>query len=182
MISNKLCECGCGGFVSFAKQNEKKWNYIKGKPKRFIKGHQWRGICNWTFNNGWCLKKGRWFIHNKDGSEIRWANIIYSYYYLNGNPIPKDFLVHHKNNIIDDDHPTNLEMLTRSQHNTIHKVKPIILIKYNERLYFPSLKEAARFLNVSCGALATAKYRKRKIKDYEIVESNIAATLVTIPA
>ncbi len=37
-----LCECGCGSPVSIAKYDRKLWGWIKGKPKRFIHGHNQR--------------------------------------------------------------------------------------------------------------------------------------------
>jgi hypothetical protein len=33
------CECGCGKFTSITKKNETKRGYVKGKPKRFLPGH-----------------------------------------------------------------------------------------------------------------------------------------------
>ena len=39
MESTKLCECGCGATTSIAKYTARWFGYIKGRPKRFIKGH-----------------------------------------------------------------------------------------------------------------------------------------------
>jgi hypothetical protein len=36
----KLCECGCGQITSLATRNDPTRGYIKGKPRRFISGHQ----------------------------------------------------------------------------------------------------------------------------------------------
>lgn len=33
------CACGCGGATPLAKWSDKTKGYVKGKPKRFIKGH-----------------------------------------------------------------------------------------------------------------------------------------------
>jgi len=38
----KLCECGCGESAPIAVNNNTKLGRIKGKPQRFIKGHQQR--------------------------------------------------------------------------------------------------------------------------------------------
>lgn len=38
--SVKLCECGCGQSAPIAKQTETKYGYVKGQPKRYIRGHR----------------------------------------------------------------------------------------------------------------------------------------------
>lgn len=38
--STKLCECGCGRPAPIAKRTDTRLNHIKGKPVRFIVGHQ----------------------------------------------------------------------------------------------------------------------------------------------
>lgn len=38
-----LCACGCGFSVRLAKQTEARKGYVKGQPRKFIAGHQWRG-------------------------------------------------------------------------------------------------------------------------------------------
>jgi len=42
-MSEKLCECGCGQPTPPCKYNLKNYGYIKGKPLRFVPGHQNRG-------------------------------------------------------------------------------------------------------------------------------------------
>src|SRR4051812_8852249 len=37
--SPKLCECGCGQPTEISRQNHTKFGWIKGQPKRFIRGH-----------------------------------------------------------------------------------------------------------------------------------------------
>lgn len=39
----KTCECGCGGIPPISDHSERARGYVKGEPKRFIKGHQARG-------------------------------------------------------------------------------------------------------------------------------------------
>ncbi len=38
----KLCECGCKRYTNIALKTNKKRNWIKGEPVRFIQGHQGR--------------------------------------------------------------------------------------------------------------------------------------------
>ncbi len=37
--STKLCECGCGQFVPFAKRTKSSIGHVKGQPCRFAKNH-----------------------------------------------------------------------------------------------------------------------------------------------
>jgi hypothetical protein len=39
----RLCECGCGQPVPFAKKTDAAKGYIKGQPLRFVQGHGLRG-------------------------------------------------------------------------------------------------------------------------------------------
>lgn len=43
----KLCECGCGGAAPIAHQTEAAKGYVRGQPRRFIRGHAARGR-TWT--------------------------------------------------------------------------------------------------------------------------------------
>lgn len=42
-IGNPLCECGCGGVTSIAKQTITKLGHVKGEHVRYIAGHHQRG-------------------------------------------------------------------------------------------------------------------------------------------
>jgi hypothetical protein len=39
----KLCECGCGRPAPIAEKTDSAWGYVKGQPKRFIRGHNTNG-------------------------------------------------------------------------------------------------------------------------------------------
>jgi len=38
-IPNGFCQCGCGGKTSISTRNRKEWGWVKGEPKKYIKGH-----------------------------------------------------------------------------------------------------------------------------------------------
>jgi NUMOD3 motif len=40
---NGLCECGCGQLAPISSRTHRRYGWVKGQPKRFIKGHFWRG-------------------------------------------------------------------------------------------------------------------------------------------
>jgi hypothetical protein len=41
-IPSGYCECGCGGTTNIVKMTNAKRGDVKGQPRRFIDGHQWR--------------------------------------------------------------------------------------------------------------------------------------------
>jgi hypothetical protein len=54
----KLCECGCGKPAPIATRTHRRWDHIKGQPKRFIKGHHTRGANNPNFGGYFTRKHG----------------------------------------------------------------------------------------------------------------------------
>lgn len=43
-----LCQCGCGKKTKIAEFNRPDFNWVKGKPKRFIHGHHSKGFLNYN--------------------------------------------------------------------------------------------------------------------------------------
>jgi hypothetical protein len=39
----KLCECGCGEAAPISKVSDRSHGYVRGEPRRFVKGHTRRG-------------------------------------------------------------------------------------------------------------------------------------------
>ncbi len=37
-----FCACGCGGLSPIATHTDRRWGAVRGKPRKFIQGHQWR--------------------------------------------------------------------------------------------------------------------------------------------
>lgn len=43
MIAEKQCECGCGLPAPVSHKNDARQGYVKGQPRRFVRGHATRG-------------------------------------------------------------------------------------------------------------------------------------------
>jgi hypothetical protein len=41
-VSDQLCECGCGEFTMVSPRTNRHRDYVKGRPRRFVNGHQAR--------------------------------------------------------------------------------------------------------------------------------------------
>lgn len=67
-----------------------------------------------------CNKDGRWLVRKRKGGIEPWARILYQNYILNGEEIPKGFLIHHRDKNSGNDKIENLEMITKTKHNSIH--------------------------------------------------------------
>jgi hypothetical protein len=53
------CECGCGGLAPIATATDRKYGAVKGKPRRFIQGH--------NANSGVQRKTVRWEVDSVTG-------------------------------------------------------------------------------------------------------------------
>jgi hypothetical protein len=98
----KLCECGCGRETNLDP---------KGKPRRFLRGHNRRGT-----SKGW-LEQGRWYIR-VDGRKIafhRWLVEQRESRTLRSNEV-----VHHLDHDALNNDPDNLAVLTRGEHMRLH--------------------------------------------------------------
>lgn len=72
-----LCLCGCGGYVGFYPNNNRWKGWVKGAPKRFLKGHIQR------------LTRNPYRRNETDIARITVAVL--------GRPLPKGAVVHHVN-------------------------------------------------------------------------------------
>jgi len=100
-----LCECGCGGKVSLAKQTARARGYVKGEPVRFIRNHQTKNKFR-EKSAGW---NGGKYIDNRGYARIldplnpRADSKGYVQGYIAkagealGKPVPDGAVVHHHN-------------------------------------------------------------------------------------
>ena len=105
------CQCGCGGKTSIAKLTSKRDGHIKGKPVRFISGHNSRGETNPNWQGGisqkppskriWRREHGDYYVLIKSPNHPRAmkSGFVYEHVLLAekalGKPLPPKAVVHH---------------------------------------------------------------------------------------
>lgn len=130
MDSIKLCECGCGEPAPIAKENNARWNCIKGMPKRFIHGHSGKF---YSGNKGkdW---KGGISIHTKgyilktqpDHPRANFRGYVFLHILVVekalGKHIPKTSDVHHLDGNVKNNSNSNLVLCeNRKYHMLLHQ-------------------------------------------------------------
>jgi hypothetical protein len=125
-----LCMCGCGQPAPLARQTDRKYGYVRGKPLRYVRGHvgylrlrQSLGSDLWTVSDHgyatacWIWKGvllpagyGRVKIHGRTRLAHR------AMYEQEVGPIPDGFHVHHRCRQKACVRPDHLEALDRSDH------------------------------------------------------------------
>ena len=97
------CHCGCGQRTALAKYDDKRYGYIKGKPRRFIQHHQVRpGKDHPNWKGGRCIQKCRNTSYVRIYTpEHPMANNGYVFEHILvveadwGYPLPNGSVVHH---------------------------------------------------------------------------------------
>lgn len=118
-----LCQCGCGGTTQVARQDDARYGSVKGQPRRFIKGHdKWRGERKVTVD-GYVL------IYAPDHPRVagRPRNRQYVFEHILvvekalGHVLPPGAVVHHINQVRDDNRLENLQVMKSDQeHREFH--------------------------------------------------------------
>lgn len=120
------CQCGCGHIAPIAKNTNKRWDHVKGKPIRFIRGHSLeypRGKTHPRWKGG---KKsdaeGRTWIH-MPGHKKAQKNYVLQYVLivekLLGKSLPNGVMIHHFDGIPSNDKNKNLVIC---ENNTYHRL------------------------------------------------------------
>lgn len=134
------CECGCGNITNVSPKKVTRLNIEKGQHYRFCNGHQNRRfIKNHTEQpkEGQFIHSGYVYVlapkghpHPTNNRYIKRCRLVMES--IVGRYLEHDEQVHHKNMDRSDDSPSNLEILTLSEHNRLHrKIKKMQMMRAN---------------------------------------------------
>lgn len=127
-----LCACGCGERTKLAVQDRPSAGWVKGEPLKYLSGHQktarsgpeshsWRGGRSVTAD-------GYVKVLLLSDHPLRGMADTYGYVPEHrlvmaehlGRPLTRDEIVHHRNEIPNDNRLENLQLVTRGEHRRIH--------------------------------------------------------------
>ena len=126
----KKCECGCGEPAPIAKQTRTECGHIKGKPMRFIFGHQSRlqpsGEDSYCWKGGQPIdSNGYRLITKPDHPRVVCAGYVKEHTLVAekvlGRLLKRNEIVHHVDENRLNNNNNNLVICDRSFHPTIHK-------------------------------------------------------------
>ena len=129
------CHCGCGQKTSISKVDHKKYGWVKGKPKLYVHGHRSRLPRDYiapTKSNHQNWKGGKTIstmgyveIHAPNNNR-RKGKYIFEHDLIAeiilGNPMPKKAVIHHVNEIKQDNRHCNLVICEgEGYHKLLHQ-------------------------------------------------------------
>jgi hypothetical protein len=146
-----FCACGCGTEIELLN--------FRGQIKRYVKGHN---VVNFVKHGAehpsW--KGGK--AYDKNGYVIIWhpnhpRNLCGNYVHEHvlvmedhlGRLLNRDEIIHHKNEIKDDNRLENLQLMTELEHKSYHTLKMWKQGKYDKRVKQQARKKALGYSVVS---------------------------------
>ena len=109
-----LCMCGCGRRTNITRQTQALYGSVKGKPRRYVHGHQGRKAEYYTDEMGY----RRRYRENGDIVDRRREHqIVYEKHY---GPVAAGLLIHHIDGDRTNNAPENLVALTMRDHMRTH--------------------------------------------------------------
>lgn len=107
----RVCECGCGQETQLAPQTDTAKGWVKGQPKRFLRGHQGRIQWSRASVKGYRMAPGR----TRQTLHVRRAELAL------GRPLPTGAEVHHADGSKSDDAPLVI-CQDRAYHMFLHRL------------------------------------------------------------
>lgn len=111
------CHCGCGGLTSIAKYDREERGQVKGKPMRFLSGHNAKSKTYIT-NQGYVFKFAP--DHPRTSTRGYVLEHILVMESVIGGPIPEGMVVHHRDKVKTNNDPSNLQLMTAKDHSKLH--------------------------------------------------------------
>lgn len=143
-----LCECGCGGETKLAAETNRRYGHEKGKPLRFIRGHNTRGMTRvFSEESRSRMSAGQLSRFQDTTKHPRWRGGVtkhggYVKLYVPDHPrasrggyvkrsiliaeralgryLKDGEIVHHFNEVKSDDRNNNLLICTKEYHDWLH--------------------------------------------------------------
>lgn len=119
-----LCMCGCGAKTALAPHGDQRYGIIKGKPQRYLPGHQmFKSPVAHIANEGGCWIWQR--AVNTAGYGHGYVNGVHKYahvaaYEQEHGPVPVGMFVHHTCGNKLCVNPAHLECHDRAEHHRLH--------------------------------------------------------------
>lgn len=118
--------CGCGGKAPIAPMNDKRYGIVKGKPQRYIKGHQhFKSGVEYIVDESGCWVSQRsvntaGYCHGYIDGVHKYAH-VHAYEKAHG-PVPDGMFVHHTCHNKRCVNPAHLECYDREEHHRKHGI------------------------------------------------------------
>jgi hypothetical protein len=126
MIREGLCQCGCGEKTRIADRSNKEKGWVKGSPLRFVNHHQCRGSNHGHWKGGLHKQAGYVFVKQLDHPKAGTSGYVQVHVLeaerVLGKYLPENAVIHHANEIKDDNDPSNLVICQDlAYHNLLHQ-------------------------------------------------------------
>lgn len=124
----KLCECGCGRPTRVSPRSNARYGYVRGEPRRFVRGHchRGRGEDSPSWKGGSKIEHGYRFLFvpthpNADAKGYVAEHVLVVATAL-GKAVPPSSPVHHANRDRLDNRPRNLVLCdSHAYHRLLHQ-------------------------------------------------------------